>query len=210
VRKATKRIGGAVIAVAAVLGGAVFLHSVRDRQMREADQVRGIGAVAVSAAQSAKPSAPVAASGAPDSIPPAPLAGVSGGVAGAAVALAPASLGDPSPQDMNAAASPPAIASPRDPREMLLDTRVAIHSRSPLVRDAQLRLLKGDAVHGSEVAQKAVASEPFDAEGWLTLAAARLVVGDRAGAAEAYSACIAQAQTIGVTDCRVLAGGMAR
>jgi hypothetical protein len=91
---------------------------------------------------------------------------------------------------------------------MLLDTGVALHSRSPLVRDAQRRLLKGDALHGSEVAQKAASSEPFDADGWLTLAAARLVVGDRAGAAEAYSACMAQARTSGVTDCRVLALGL--
>jgi CheY-like chemotaxis protein len=214
VRKATKRIGGAAVGVAAVLGVVVFLHSVRDRQMREAEQARGTGAVAAPAAPSvvaasAKPPAAVAAKGAPDSSLAEPLAEISGGVAGATAALAPAPPGDPSPQDLNTTASPAAMASPpKDAREMLLDTRVAIHSHSPLVRDAQLRLLKGDTVHGSEVAQKAVSSEPFDAEAWLTLAAARLVVGDRAGAAEAYRACMAQAQTIGVTDCRVLAGGM--
>jgi CheY-like chemotaxis protein len=215
VRKATKRIGGAVVGVAAVLGIVVFLHSVRDRQMGEAEQARGTTAVAVPAtpsvvAPSAKPSAPVAASVAPgdDSRPAEPLAKVSEGVAGTAAALAPAPPGDPTPQDLNAAARPAPIASPRDVREMLLDTGVALHSRSPLVRDAQRRLLKGDALHGSEVAQKAASSEPFDADGWLTLAAARLVVGDRAGAAEAYSACMAQARTSGVTDCRVLALGL--
>jgi CheY-like chemotaxis protein len=212
VRKATKRIGGAVVGVAAVLGIVVLLHSVRDRQMREAEQARGTIAVPVltTPAPSAKPSAPVAAKEGPgdDSSPGDLLAEFSDGVAGPAATLAPAPPGDPPPQDVNAAASPAPIASPADVRESLLDTGVALHSRSPLVRDAQRRLLKGDALRGSEVAQKAVSAEPFDADGWLTLAAARLVVGDRAGAAEAYSACMAQARTSSVTDCRVLARGL--
>jgi hypothetical protein len=133
-----------------------------------------------------------------------PFAEASGGVSGVPQALAPAPPATP-PKDVGAAASPAAIAPPPAVREMFLDTRLAIDSHSPLVRDAQRLLLKGDTAHATEVAQKAVSSDPSDADAWLTLAAARLAAGDGAGAADAYSACIAQAQTVGITHCRVFA-----
>jgi CheY-like chemotaxis protein len=209
--KGTKRIGGALVGVAAVLGMVMSLHSVRNRQIREAERARGANAVAVLAVPSVldpytKPAAVPAAKGAlgEASSLEKPFAEASGGVSGVPEALAPAPPATP-PKDVGAAASPAAIAPPPAVREMFLDTRLAIDSHSPLVRDAQRLLLKGDTAHATEVAQKAVSSDPSDADAWLTLAAARLAAGDGAGAADAYSACIAQAQTVGITHCRVFA-----
>jgi hypothetical protein len=84
-----------------------------------------------------------------------------------------------------------------------------MHSTSPLVRDAQRALLKGDTARAIELAQKAVVKDGSDADGWLTLAAARKASGDFTGASDAYQSCIAQAQTEGVVHCRVLAGAHA-
>jgi CheY-like chemotaxis protein len=207
---ATKRIGAAVMGVAAVVGITVSLHSVRNRQMREAEQARGASAVAVRAGPSVfgsspEPAALPAGKGAPGeaSVVAKALAEASGGVAGVPDVLPPAP--PTTPKDLGAAVSPAAIASHAAVRERPLDTGLAVVSRSPLVRDAQRLLLKGDAAHATEVAQTAVSSDPSDADAWLTLAAARLTVGDSAGAAEAYGACVAQARTVGVTHCRVFA-----
>ncbi len=155
---------------------------------------------------SPEPVAIPTAKGAPGeaSIVAKPLAEASGGVAGVPEVLTPAPGATP-PKDVGAAASPTAIASHVAVREMLLETRLTVDSHSPLVRDAQRFLLKGDTAQAAEVAQKVVSSDPSDADAWLTLAAARLTTGDSAGAAEAYGACVAQARTVGVTDCRVFA-----
>jgi CheY-like chemotaxis protein len=210
--KGTKLVGGAVVGIAALLGILVSLHSMRDRRMREAEQARGASAVAVAAVPSvvgspAKPAALPPAEGAPREAfnLAKPLAEASAGANGAPEAPAPAASPATPPKDVGAAASPPAIASRPAVREMFLDSRLASDSRSPLVRDAQRLLLKGDTAHAAEVAQKAVSSNPVDADAWLTLAAARLASGDTSGAAEAYSACVAQAQTVGVTHCRAFA-----
>jgi hypothetical protein len=220
--KATKRIGGAVVGVAAVLGIVVSLHSVRNRQMREAEQARGTSAATVPAVPSvvpvvpsvvgpsATPAALLAAKDEPGEAPSVtkPIGEAADGVASTPEVLAPAAAAPATlPKDVGAAASPaPApIASHPAVREMLLDTRLATNPHSPLVRDAQKLLLKGDTAQAAEVAQRAVTSDPSDADAWLTLAAARLTSRDRAGAAEAYTACIAQAQTDGVTHCRIFA-----
>jgi hypothetical protein len=210
--KATKRIGGAFVGVAAVLGIVVSLHSVRNRQMREAEQARGASAAPVPAVPSvvgpsATSAALLAAKEAPAEAPSLakPIGEAADGVASTPELLAPAAPPATQPKDVGAAASPAAIASHPAVREMLLDTRLATNPHSPLVRDAQKLLLKGDTAQAAEVAQRAVTSDPSDADAWLTLAAARLTARDRAGAAEAYTACIAQAQTDGVTHCRIFA-----
>ncbi len=51
---------------------------------------------------------------------------------------------------------------------------------------------------------------PADAEGWLTLAAARKAAGDLAGARDAYRRCVASARTFGVMSCRALVGATDR
>jgi CheY-like chemotaxis protein len=208
--KATKRIGAAVVGVAAVLCIAVSLHSVSNRQMREAEQARGASAVDVRAVPSVigsspEPALPTAKGASVEApIVAKPLVEASSGVAGVPEVLPRAPPATP-PKDLAAAASPAAIAPHAAARETPLDTGLAVDSHSPLVRDAQRLLLKGDAAHASEVARKAVSSDPSDADAWLTLAAARLTAGDSAGAAEAYGACVAQARTVGVTHCRVFA-----
>ena len=55
------------------------------------------------------------------------------------------------------------------------------------------------------LAQKAVGTNPGDADAWLTLAAARKAAGDLAGARDAYGKCVASAHTYSVMSCRALA-----
>jgi DNA-binding response OmpR family regulator len=100
-------------------------------------------------------------------------------------------------------AAAPAVPA-KDPRETALDVRAELHSRSPLVRDAQRALLKGDTGRALSLAQHAVAANSADADGWLTLAAARKASGDVAGARDAYSKCVAAGRTFGVMSCRAL------
>ncbi|HEX8794458.1 MAG TPA: response regulator [Polyangiaceae bacterium] len=119
-------------------------------------------------------------------------------------APSPASIGD-------VVAAAPALASPSssaatgDPHERALDVKTVLHARSPLVRDAERALLRGDTDKALALAQKAVDASPVDADAWLTLAAAKKASGDMPGARAAYQQCIAKASTFGVMNCRVLA-----
>ncbi|HTQ42009.1 MAG TPA: DUF4388 domain-containing protein [Polyangiaceae bacterium] len=131
------------------------------------------------------PTEPNATPGATDT----PVASVSDGIAAATVPGAPA------------ASSTPA----GDPHEKALDVKTVLHARSPLVRDAERALLRGEADKAVALAQKAVDANPVDADAWLTLAAAKKASGDMPGARTAYQQCIAKASTAGVMNCRVLA-----
>lgn len=102
-------------------------------------------------------------------------------------------------------AAPSSSIPAGDPREKALDVRTELHARSPLVRDAERALLRGDTGKALALAQQAVDKTPADADGWLTLAAARKNSGDLAGARAAYQQCISKAFTFGVMNCRVLA-----
>jgi DNA-binding response OmpR family regulator len=107
-----------------------------------------------------------------------------------------------------AAATAPAASSTAaagDAHEKALDVKTLLHARSPLVRDAERALLRGEADKALALAQKAVDANPVDADAWLTLAAAKKDSGDMAGARAAYQQCIAKASTAGVMNCRVLA-----
>lgn len=109
--------------------------------------------------------------------------------------------------DVVAAATVPAASSAAagDPHERALDVKTVLHARSPLVRDAERALLRGETDKALALAQKAVDANPVDADAWLTLAAAKKDSGDMPGARAAYQQCIAKALTFGVMSCRVLA-----
>ncbi|MBV9948634.1 MAG: hypothetical protein JOZ69_17430 [Myxococcales bacterium] len=89
--------------------------------------------------------------------------------------------------------------------ETALDMNLALSAKSQKVRDAEKALLRGETDRALAFAQEAVGENPVEADGWLTLAAARKASGDIAGAREAYNSCVAQAQGEGVVHCRVFA-----
>lgn len=186
---------GAGVALLVAMG----LSSVHARNVREAEQARaGLPTVAAAAAGPTRPleptstslavmattppASPEASAALPGTDTPAPTADSNGTVA-AAVASATITV---------------------DPREKALDVKTQMHSRSPLVRDAESALLQGDTAKALSLAQQAVASNPADADGWLTLAAARKASGNLAGAHDAYTQCIAKGHTFGVMSCRAL------
>jgi DNA-binding response OmpR family regulator len=102
-------------------------------------------------------------------------------------------------------ALPASSTAAGDPHEKALDVKTVLHARSPLVRDAERALLRGETDKALALAQKAVDANPVDADAWLTVAAAKKASGDMAGARAAYQQCIAKASTAGVMNCRVLA-----
>jgi Tfp pilus assembly protein PilF len=77
---------------------------------------------------------------------------------------------------------------------------------SPLSQ-ASRALSKGDTTRAVELARQAVASNPSNADAWLTLGAAYQASGNGSAARDAYRSCVAQAHTANVNECRVLAGG---
>jgi hypothetical protein len=209
----TKLVGTAIVAGALALVVGIALNSVRTRQLRESEAARSRNVAVVGTTAFARGSAtPAPSASAPvvaDIPEPEPIAEADRAAAAAEqVAVhvpggnAPAEVG----ADKAAAAGALPATPPGKPGETAIDVHTQMHSQSPLVRDAQSALLKGDTNKAMELAQKAVLKEPGDADGWLTLAAARKASGDLSGAAEAYKGCIAKAQTVGVMHCRVLGG----
>jgi hypothetical protein len=197
-----------VALVAAAAGAALLvvigITSVQARHAREAD-----------AARAALPTSPAAAAagGPSQALRPgsSPLDDIVAATAMAADLAAPSATPDAVPPTApdgvaSSAADAPAPSSAVDPRETALHVNTQLHARSALVRDADRALLNGDTAKAISLAQQAVASNPADAEGWLTLAAARKAAGDASGARDAYTRCIAQGHTVGVMSCRALAG----
>jgi CheY-like chemotaxis protein len=84
--------------------------------------------------------------------------------------------------------------------------KLAAGSLSPLVKDAQRALLKGQTEQALALANKAVTERPTDADAWLTLAAAQKASGDSAAARETYLNCVERAQTANLNHCRILSG----
>jgi DNA-binding response OmpR family regulator len=209
---------GVVVAIAAIAVSVIALRSVRARQLREADEARSRNAAVVAAMPTGRsvasppPAAAVPPSSAPAEPGPAPSANAQNALADKNPPQATATPVAPAGQLPEVAAGTPAMpvaaaAPPGMARESAIEVRYDLHSQSPFVRDAQRALLKGDTSRAMEFAQKAVTKDPSDADGWLTLAASRKASGDLAGAADAYRGCIAQAHTVGVMNCRVLAKG---
>jgi DNA-binding response OmpR family regulator len=222
-----KRGAMAAAAVAGLLLVAGGVYSMNMRQQRESEEARSGNDRVAAAAQA---SASVEAVAAPAPSAPEVAAAPPSSAAVAAVESAPPPEPAPAPATTaNAVAAPPgppvvaaaatpvadlAFAAPRAPRatgsnarETALDVKSSLNSKSPLVRDAELALLKGDTNRAQALSQQAVAANPSDADGWLTLAAARKASGDLPAAREAYLACIEQAHTLGLEHCRILAEG---
>jgi CheY-like chemotaxis protein len=109
----------------------------------------------------------------------------------------------PATSEPSAAAAIPAI--PGAGAEKALD----VGPESPggsLVMRANRALRTGAKERALELAHQAVQVNPGDADGWLMLGAAYQASGDRSAARDAYRTCVAQAHTVNVSDCRVLAG----
>jgi hypothetical protein len=195
------------------------LSSVRTRQLQESEAARSRNVAVVGTTALAKATAPAATASVPAVAADIPEPELFAEANKAAVAAAQEAIHAPggnappgapadiaSDKGVAAGGALAATAPAGKPGETAIDVHTQMHSQSPLVRDAQSALLKGDTNKAMELAQKAVSKEPGDADGWLTLAAARKASGDLSGAAEAYKGCIAKAQTVGVMHCRVLGG----
>jgi cytochrome c-type biogenesis protein CcmH/NrfG len=72
---------------------------------------------------------------------------------------------------------------------------------------ASRALAKGDTAKAVELARQAVASNPGNADAWLTLGAAYQASGNASAAHQAYKSCVAQARSANVNECRNLGGG---
>lgn len=104
----------------------------------------------------------------------------------------------------------PEVAIPNVPtgpskpaKETALDVPAA--AGSSLVAQAHSAMMKGDSATAQDLARQAVASNPANAQTWLTLGAAYQAAGNSAAARNAYQSCVAQAHSLGVSECRVLA-----
>jgi CheY-like chemotaxis protein len=210
----TKRVIWVAASIAAMLFVVLGLSSVRERQLREAEAARVPAVFAAAApgpAEGARPVAPGPSGGDGTNRP-----------ATAAAEPSPAAPPTAKPVDevvpsTNVQAAAPAAASPAvftavgappagpAVREIALDTKVGGSDQSPLVKDAERALLKGQTERAVTIARQAVVENAADAEAWLTLAAAQKASGDFAGARESYRGCVGQAKTAGLNHCRVMA-----
>jgi hypothetical protein len=188
------RVAAAAAALVIVAGG---LGAMRARRSHEAGPA--LAGITTPVAAAAGVSPPIEPAGASETAPVAP----------GSQDVPVASEATPPPGTdviSTAAAIAPPAPSARDPRETALDVRTELHAKSALVRDAHRALLKGDTARAISLAQQAVAANAADADGWLTLAAARKAAGDVGGARDAYRKCVASARTFGVMSCRALVG----
>jgi DNA-binding response OmpR family regulator len=208
--RTARRVSLLAAAAAAVLLVGIGMRSIHSRQLQEAERARAqlptiSGGVTGAAAAMAAPGAalamatPIPGAPATDDTSATSAATESPAATDAVAGASPDGL--PGVAAAGTASSAPAV----DPRETALDVKTAMHARSALVRDAQQALLKGDTGKAKVLAQQAALTSPYDAEGWLTLAAARKASGDLAGARDAYAQCVAKAHTFGVMSCRALA-----
>ena len=208
---ASKRIVAVAVSVAAlivVIGG---LRALKVRQQRQSEEARARAARTAETATTAEvpppppvataPAATTAAVPAESAMPPATSSVAIPSSAPIAAATRPGSNDGAHPSSTNAVAPPAADTRPAS--ETPLDTKPAVGGS--LVVQAERALSKGETAKAVELARKAVAGSPGDAEAWLTLGAAYQASGNASAAREAYRNCIAQAHTADVTECRVLA-----
>jgi DNA-binding response OmpR family regulator len=197
----TKLIVGGAVAVAALIAIAGGLRAVSVRQQTLADAERGR---AVSTERSDTPSVPALPAPAlptapptPNGAAPTPGAGDNGAVSVNGSAMPAPSGSSPLVPDM----PPPVVESAEKP--------LGVGPEAPnvsLVMRANRALRTGAKEKALDLARQAVKANPADADGWLMLGAAYQASGDRAAAREAYKSCVAQAHSVNVSDCRVLAG----
>ena len=116
------------------------------------------------------------------------------------------------PSEPVAAAEPAAAAQPaaREPRPAAPAEPAAAAPAAGGGNAAQLAnqafnlLNRGQNQQAAELAGQAVAADPTNSKGWITLGAARQAMGDAAGAREAYQACVTQGQGRYVSECRLM------
>jgi hypothetical protein len=195
----TKLVVGAVVAVAALIAivGGLRALSQRQQSIAEAERARAVA--------TARPEALTTSTIPPPTDPSATANG--GGVApttGAGVAGPAGTLSTVAPNG-SAPLAPEAPAPPAETAEKPLDVPPEAPNVSLVLR-ANRALRTGAKEKAVELARQAVKENPSDADGWLMLGAAYQASGNNVAAHIAYKSCVAQAHTVNVSDCRVLAG----
>jgi CheY-like chemotaxis protein len=201
-----KRVVAGAVAVATVLCVAAGVQAWSTQQQRRAEEAawRGGSAAAVAAPATSVPWRPV-------ELPPPPSASTAEPVALAPVpSETPVPSAQPEPQPRDVSRASPAsndvgVARAAAPPATPDVVPVSPGAQPALVKAAEEALLRGAIDRAVELASKAVAANPENAESWLTLAAAHKAAHDLAAARQDYRSCIAHAVTEGVTHCRVLA-----
>jgi DNA-binding response OmpR family regulator len=194
----TKMIVGIAVAAAALLAivGGLRGLSQRQQSLAEAERAR--------AAATTRPEVPTS------TIPPptAPTSTTNGGdqapTVGTGVAGSAGTLSAVAPNG-SAPLVPDVPAPPAETAEKPLDVGPEAPNVS-LVMRANRALRTGAKERAVELARQAVKENPSDADGWLMLGAAYQASGNNVAAHVAYKSCVAQAHTVNVSDCRVLAG----
>jgi tetratricopeptide (TPR) repeat protein len=224
------RLVGILLGVAALILIAGGVRAVMASRERQAEEERERAAEAASAAAArANPAPTTSALTAAIATAPAATAAPSAAAAGSAAvdpsvaAGAPAATSEPGGLPAGGAPAPvitqgggggkggPEVTIPSVPagpskpaRETALDVPPAA-AGSSLVAQAHSALIKGDLATAQDLARQAVASNPANAQTWLTLGAAYQAAGNAGAARNAYQSCVAQAHSVGVSECRVLA-----
>jgi CheY-like chemotaxis protein len=198
-------VGGALglAALIALLGGFRALQA-RQENLAERDRERAVATAAEATGRPIPPPLEAPSSHAP--------------VAPSSVAMDPPAAASalPDPGPLSQSANVPAAVSASEPPGLASAGQAAVSEKpldvgpdSPtgsLVMRANRALRTGAKERALEFARQAVQTNPADADGWLMLGAAYQASGDHAAARDAYRSCVAQAHTVNVSDCRVLAG----
>ncbi len=192
-----KGVALGVFILVAILGAVGGLRSLGARQQREADEARGLTSPPSRPAADSTPAIPPVAT-----VVPPPVVAIPATASSADESTpAPASVAPPPPAVRGPS---PASAVAAHPSEAPLDTTPAPATGS-LVAQASQALSVGARGRAVDLARQAVASNPGDADAWLTLGAAYQASGQMAAARDAYKSCVAQARGRNVSDCRALA-----
>ncbi|MDP8999812.1 MAG: response regulator [Myxococcota bacterium] len=218
---------GAMLVAALAVAVTSGLREMRARQQREADQVRAQAAAeAATVSDLARTLAPAPIESAPTTSA-APTASASAEVAEAiAPASASASVSSVTPEDgapgakldllprptrQNGAFPFPtphsgAFPSPAPRAPYPVEPRQPSEDPASLVALASKELANGAAKRAVDLARRATAANPADANAWLTLGAAYAASGNQTAARDAYRSCVAQAHSANLSECRMLAG----
>jgi DNA-binding response OmpR family regulator len=169
-----------------------------------ASKVASAPGVTTSAAASPPParSAPATAAPTPAIAAPTPSATAVANVSRSASAAATSNAVPPS---TGGASSVPALSPPRSSATAVAaPTPVEPQGGASLTQQAQRWLERGSASRAAEVARRATAADPSNAEAWLTLGAAYDASGNRAQARLAYKNCVDNGRGPRVGECKAL------
>jgi DNA-binding response OmpR family regulator len=195
---ATKLMLVAVIATVSAIAVVGGVREVKARQQRQADQLRARAAVLATTPPSASASETPALSPIAPSSAGAPRVAASSSASTGPVTPAPAAI---APRPNQPSPAPPGRGP--SPAERPLET-AAPADRGSLVAQASHDLANGNTARAVELARRATAANPADANAWLTLGAAYAASGNPAAARDAYRSCAAQAHSSNVSECRML------